>query len=128
MLLHHLRAGDADVAETFPHGFEQRVAEGVHADGVDLADTVDLDQVALHARHHGPDVQEGQDGEEEAPDQRQGDAHQRRQQPVEPILADRERGEAGFPHTIKAVGAWRLSDHVLEVHLHGDQDLGYVQQ
>lgn len=94
----------------------------MHADGVDLADAVDLDHVALHARHHCPDVQEGQDGEEDAPDQRQRDAHQRRQQPVEPVLADRERGEAGFPHTVEAVGACRLSDHVLEVHLHGHQE------
>lgn len=121
MLLHHLGAGDADVAEALPHGFEERVAEGVDADGVDLADAVNLDQIALHARHHGPDVQEGQDGEEDAPDQRQRDAHQRRQQPVEPVLADREGGEAGFPNTVEAVGACWLGDHVLKVHLHGDQ-------
>lgn len=121
-LLHHLGAGDADAAEALAHGFEQRVAEGVHADGVDLADAVDLDQVALHARHHGPDVHEGQDGEEDAPDQRQRDAHQRRQQPVEPVLGDRERGEAGFPHAVEAVGPGGLGDHVLKVHLHGDQE------
>lgn len=120
-LLHHLRARDSDAAEHLPHGFVERVAEGVHADGVDLADAVDLDQVALHARHHCPDVQEGQNGEEDAPDQCQRDAHQRRQQPVEPVLGDRERGEAGFPDSIKAVGACRLGDHVFKVHLRGKQ-------
>ena len=89
----------------------------MNADGVHAADAVDLDQVALDARHHGPDVQEGQDGEEDSPDQRQGDAHQRRQQPVNPVLGDGEGGEAGFPHAVKAVGPCRLGDYVLEVYL-----------
>ena len=115
--LHVLGQADSDAAEALAHGLEQRVAEGVHADGVDAADTVDLDQVALDARHHGPDVQEGQDGEEDTPDQRQGDADQRRQQSVAPVLGDGEGGEAGFPHTVEAIGPCRLSDHVLKVHL-----------
>lgn len=89
----------------------------MHADGVDAADAVDLDQVALEARHHGPDVQEGQDGKEDAPDERQRDADQCRQQPVAPVLGDGESGEAGFPHAVEAVGPCRLSDHVHEVHL-----------
>lgn len=93
----------------------------MHADGVDAADAVDLDQVALDARHHGPDVYKGQDGEEDSPDQRQGDADQRRQQPVAPVLGDSEGGEAGFPHAVEAVGPSRLSDHVLKVYLKGEE-------
>lgn len=89
----------------------------MHADRVDAADAVDLDQVALDAWHHGPDVQEGQDGEEDSPDQCQGDADQRRQQPVAPILGDSEGGEARFPHTVEAVGPCRLGDNILKVHL-----------
>lgn len=116
-LLHLLAEADPDVAETLAHGLEQRVAERVHADGVDAADAVDLDQVALHARHHGPDVYKGQDGEEDSPDQRQGDAHQSRQQPVAPVLGYGEGGEAGFPDAIEAVGPRRLGDHVLKIYL-----------
>ena len=73
-MLHLLGRADPDAAEALAHGLEQRVAEGVHADGVDATDAVDLDQVALDARHHRPDVYEGQNGEEDSPDQRQGDA------------------------------------------------------
>lgn len=116
-MLHLLGRADSDAAEALAHGLEQRVAEGVHTDGVDATDAVDLDQVALHARHHGPDVQEGQDGEEDSPDQRQGDADQRRQQPVAPVLGDSEGGEAGFPHAVEAVGPFRLGNHVLKVYL-----------
>lgn len=116
-VLHLLRSADSDVAEALAHGLEQRVAEGVHADGVDAADAVDLDQVALDAGHHSPDVDEGEDGEEDTPDQRQGDTDQCRQEPVAPVLSDGEGGEAGFPHSIKAVGSCRLSNHILEVDL-----------
>lgn len=89
----------------------------MYEDGVDAADALDLDQVALDARHHGPDVYEGQDGEEDAPHHRQRDAHQRRQQPVAPVLGDGEGGEAGLPHAVEAVGTCRLGDHVLKLDL-----------
>lgn len=62
-------------------------------------------------------MDEGEDGEEDAPHQGERDAHQGRQQPVAPVLCYREGGEARFPHAVEAVGAGRLSDHVLEVHL-----------
>lgn len=116
-LLHLLGHADPDAAETLAHGLEQRVAERVHEDGVDAADAVDLDHVTLDARHHGPDVYKGQDGEEDSPDQRQGDADQHRQQPVAPVLGNSEGGEAGFPHTVEAVGPCRLGDHILKVYL-----------
>lgn len=116
-MLHLLGHADSDAAEALAHGLEQRVAEGVHADGVDTTDAVDLDQIALDTRHHGPDVQEGQDGEEDSPDQCQGNANQRRQQPVAPVFGNSEGGEAGFPHAVKAVGPFRLCNHVLKVYL-----------
>lgn len=115
--LDFLDGAHSDVAEAFAHGLEERVAEGVHEDGVDAADALDLDQVGLDARHHGPDVDEGEDGEEDPPDQSERDAHQRREQPVAPVLGDGESGEAGLPHAIEAVGARGFSDHVLKVHL-----------
>lgn len=100
----------------------------MHADGVDATDAVDLDQVALDTRHHGPDVQEGQDGEEDSPDQCQGDADQRRQQSVAPVLGDGEGGEAGFPHTVEAVGPCRFGNHVLKVHLRRREEEGTVRK
>lgn len=36
-----------------------------------MADALDLDQVALDAGHHRPDVAEGDAGEQEAPEQGQ---------------------------------------------------------
>lgn len=89
----------------------------MHADGVDATDAVDLDHETLEARHHGPDVHEGQDGKVNAPDQCQRDADQHRQQPVAPVLGDGESSEARLPHTVKTVGPCRLGDHVLKVHL-----------
>lgn len=115
--LHLLGGADPDVAEALAHGLVQRIAERVYEDGVDAADALDLDQVALDARHHGPDVYEGQDGKEDAPHYRQRDAHQRRQQPVAPVLGDGEGGEAGLPHAVEAVGARRLGDHVFKFDL-----------
>lgn len=41
--LHHLSSSDPDVAKAFPHGLKEWVAEGVHADGVNSTDAVDLD-------------------------------------------------------------------------------------
>lgn len=116
-MLHLLGHPDSDAAQALAHGLEERVAEGVHADREDAADAVDLDQVALDARHHGPDVQEGQDGEENSPDQRQGDAHQCRQQPVAPVLGDGEGCEAGFPHAVEAVGPCGFCDHIFKFNL-----------
>lgn len=40
---HHLSSGDPDIAKALPHGLEERVAESVHADGVNSTDAVDLD-------------------------------------------------------------------------------------
>lgn len=121
-LLHLLAHANPDAAETLAHRLEHRVAERVHADGVDAADAVDLDQVALDARHHGPDVYKGQDGEEDSPDQRQGDAHQSRQQPVAPVLGYGEGGEAGFPDAVEAVGPCRLGDHILKIYLRREEE------
>lgn len=120
--LYPLGGADADAAETLAHGFEQRVAECVDADGVDAADTVDLDQIALDARHHRPDVDEGQDGEEDAPDQCQRDSHQGGKETVAPVLGHREGGEASLPHAVEAVCPWRLRDHILEFHLTGEEN------
>lgn len=114
-MLHLLGRADSDAAEALAHSLEQRVAEGVHADGVDTTDAVDLDQVALDTWYHGPDVYEGQDGKEDSPDQCKGDADQRRQKSVAPVLGDSEGGETGFPHAIKAVGPCRLGNHILKV-------------
>lgn len=62
-------------------------------------------------------MNEGQDGEEDAPHQGERDANQRRQQPVAPVLGYCEGGEAGFPNAVEAVGAGGLGDHIFKVHL-----------
>lgn len=116
-----LPESDSDVAADLGECLEERVAEGVDAEGVDSADALDLYQVALDAGHHCPDVAEGDEGEEEAPDDCQRDAQDGREQPVAPVLADGEGGVAGFPDTVKAVCSHRLSYHILKVHLGGER-------
>lgn len=94
------------------------------AEGVDAADALDLDQVALDAGHHRPDVAEGDEGKEEAPDHGQGDSQDGRKQAVAPVLADGEGGIAGFPDTIKAVRSHWLSYHVFKIHLGAEKRQG----
>lgn len=84
-----------------------------------MTDALDLDQVTLNARHHRPDVAEGDAGEQEAPEQGQRDPQQRGQQAVAPVLGDREGGVAHLPHAVKAVGAHGFCNHVFEIHLRG---------
>lgn len=82
-----------------------------------MADALDLDQVALNAGHHGPDVAEGDTGEQESPEQGQWNTQQCRQQAVAPVLGDGERGEAHLPYTVEAVGALGLRNHVFKIYL-----------
>lgn len=114
-----LPESNSDVAADLGESLKERVAEGVDAEGVDSADALDLNQVALDAGHHCPDVAEGDEGKEEAPDDCQGDAQDGREQPVAPVLADGEGGVAGFPDAVKAVCSHRLSYHILKIHLGG---------
>lgn len=86
-----------------------------------MADALNLDQVALNARHHGPDVAEGDTGEQESPEQGQRDAQQCRQQTVAPVLGDGESGVAHLPHTIEAVGALGLRNHIFKIYLQGPE-------
>lgn len=116
-----LPQSNSDVAADLGERLKERVAEGVDAEGVDSADALDLDQVALDAGYHRPDVAEGDEGKEEAPDHGQGDAQHGREQPVAPVLADGEGGVAGFPDAVKAVCSHRLSYHILKIHLWGEK-------
>lgn len=109
---------DPHAAEDFANGFEEGVAESVNADGVDSADTLDLDQVALHTGNHNPYMNEGQDGEVYTPDEGQGDADQSGEDAVTPVFGDCERGKAGLPYTIKAVGAVRFCNDILKINLY----------
>ena len=113
---HHL-----DVAADLAQGGKEWVAEGADAERVDVTDALDLDQVALDAGHHRPDVAEGDAGEQEAPEQGQWDAQQCGQQAVAPVLGDCEGGVAHLPHAVKAVGAHGLRDHVFKIHLQGQE-------
>lgn len=117
--LHFLPQQHLDTAAHLAQGGKERVAEGADAERVDVADALDLDQVALDAGYHGPDVAEGDAGKQEAPEQGQRDAQQCGQQAVAPVLGDGEGGIADLPHAVKAVGAHGLRNHVLEVHLQG---------
>lgn len=119
--LNLLPESNSDVAADLGECLKEGVTEGVDAEGVDPADTLDLYQVALDAGHHCPDVAEGDEGKEEAPDDGQGDAQDGREQPVAPVLADGEGGVAGFPDTIEAVRSHGLSYHILKIHLGGEQ-------
>lgn len=110
-------------AEDLAQGLEERIAEGLDAERVDAADALRLDQAALDAGHHGPDVAEGDAGKEEAPQESDGDAEDRRQDPVAPVLGHSEGRVTELPHPVQAVGAVRLGDDVLKLHLTGEERL-----
>jgi len=116
-----LPESNSDVAADLGERLKERVAEGVDAERVDPADALDLYQVALDAGHHCPDVAEGDEGEEEAPDDCQGDAQEGGEQPVAPVLADGEGGVAGLPDAVEAVRSHGLGYHVLKIHLGGEK-------
>lgn len=119
MALYFLPQHHLDAAAHLAQGGEERVAEGADAERIDVADALDLDQVALNARYHRPDVAEGDAGKQEAPEQGQWDTQQRGQQAIAPVLGDSEGGVTYFPHAIEAVSAHGLRNHILEIHLQG---------
>lgn len=125
--LHLLAQSHFDAAEDLPHGFTERVAEGVDAESINAAEALCLDQVALNTRHNGPDVAEGDAGEQEAPQQGHGDAEDSREQPVAPVLGEGEGGVADLPHSVHAVAAVWLSNHILKFHL-GSKDMLIIQK
>lgn len=110
-------------AEDLAQGLEKGIAEGLDAERVDAADALRLDQAALDAGHHGPDVAEGDAGKEEAPEESDGDPEHRRQDAVAPVLGHGEGGVAELPHPVQAVGAVGLGDDVLKLHLTGEERL-----
>lgn len=123
VLLDFLAQRHPHAAEDLAQGLEEGIAEGLDAERVDAADALRLDQAALDAGHHGPDVAEGDAGEEEAPQESDGDPEDRRQDAVAPVLGHGEGGVAQLPHPVQAVGAFGLGDHVLKLHLRGENRL-----
>lgn len=113
---------DADVAEYFAESLKERVTEGVDVDGVDTADTLDLNQEALDVGHDHPDVQEGHDGKVNTPDECHRDAKDGGQQAVEPVLCHSEGGEAGLPDAVKTVCPFWLCNHIFKINLKGRSD------
>lgn len=111
---------NAHTAEDLAQGFEEGVAEGLDAEGVDAADALRLNQAALDAGHHSPDVAEGDARKQEAPEQSNRDPKDGRQDTVAPVLWHGESGVAEFPHPIQAVCSIRLCDDILKVHLRGN--------
>lgn len=89
----------------------------MNAERVDPAEALGLDQVALDAWHYGPDVAKWDAGEAETPKQCDGDTKDGRENTVTPVLGDGKGSVAGFPHSIHAVCAIGLSDHILKLNL-----------
>lgn len=107
----------AHAAENLAQGFEEGIAEGLNAEGVDAADALRLDQAALDAGNHGPDVAEGDAGKQEAPQERHRDAEDGRQDAVAPVFGHGEGGVAELPHPVQTVRPIRLRDDILKLHL-----------
>lgn len=84
---------------------------------VDLPQTLELYGAAFGAGDHGPDVAEGQAGEQDAPQQWQGHAEERSEETVAPVFRHCEGGVTGFPYTVQTVSAIGLCNHILKLHL-----------
>lgn len=110
-------SADADIAEYLANSFEERITEGVDIDGIDAADALNLNQEALDARYNCPDVQEREDGEVNAPDERHGNAEDGRQQAVKPIFCHSEGGETGLPDAVETVCPFGFCNHIFKVNL-----------
>lgn len=108
---------DSYTAEDLAQGFKEGVAEGLDAEGIDATDALGLNQAALDAGNHCPDVAEGDTGEQEAPEQSDGDAEDGRQHAVAPVLGHSEGGVAELPHAVQTVRTIGLCNDVLELHL-----------
>lgn len=63
---------------------------------------------------------EGDAGEQEAPEQGNGDTKDGRQNAVTPVFGDGEGGVAELPHSVQAVCPIRLCYDVLKLHLMGN--------
>lgn len=107
----------ANTAEDLAQGFKEGIAEGLDAKGVDAAHALRLNQAALDAGHHSPDVAEGDAGKQEAPEQGHGDTKDSRQNAVAPVFGNSESGVAELPHPIQAVCTIRLCNDILKLHL-----------
>lgn len=107
----------ADAAENFAQSFKERITEGLNAEWVNAADALRLNQTALDAGNHGPDVAEGDAGKQEAPEQSDWDAKDSRQDAVAPVFGHSKSSVAEPPHSIQAVCAIRLCDYILKLHL-----------
>lgn len=108
---------DADIAEYFANSLKEWVTEGVDVDGIDTADALNLNQETLNAGYNRPDVQEGENGKVNAPDERHWDAKEGRQQTVKPVLRHSEGGEAGLPDAIETVCPFWFCNHIFKINL-----------
>ena len=64
-----------------------------------------------------PDVDDGDEGEDEGPDQGHGDGQEGRADPVQPQLGLAEQDKGQPPDGLEALGRSRLGQHVVEVDL-----------
>lgn len=120
--LYFFLCADADIAEYFANSFKERITEGVDVDGIDSADTLNLNQEALNAGHNCPDVQERENGKVNAPDECHRNAKEGRQQTVKPVFRHSEGGEAGLPDAIETVCSFWFCDHIFKVDLNGESN------
>lgn len=112
----------ADIAEYFASSLKQWVKEGVDADGIDTAEALNLNQETLNVRYNYPDVHERNNGEINAPEKCQGDAHEGWQQAVKPVFRHSEGGEAGLPDAVETVYSFWFSNHIFKINLKGRRD------
>lgn len=113
---------DADIAEYFASSLKQWVKEGVDADGIDTAEALNLNQETLNVWYNHPDVHERNNGEVNAPEKGQWDAHEGRQQAVKPVFRHSEGGEAGLPDAIETVYSFWFGNHIFKINLKGRSD------
>ena len=84
----------------------------------ELADVEEVDGELAQHRRVVPDVREREAGELAAPAQSQRYAAQTRQELVAAVECSREAHVAAPPHTVDRLHALRLTQHLLETHLH----------
>ncbi len=108
---------DGDAGEDQPHAGVQRVQEGPDEAAEHPLHQVEGELHQFDDRGQHPDVEDGDEGEDDGPQEGAGDGHDGSQEAVDPQLAAGEEDEGQAPHPLEALRGVRLGEHVVEAKL-----------
>ena len=116
---------DDDVAEEEATRFTDGTQTALETRAKELLRAAAVDHEDTQTRRDLPDMLEGDHGKLAAPAQRQRDAAEDAEDVVAASLGAVETVVGALPHAVRAVGAIRFRQHVLEGHLGAERRLKF---